>query len=136
MSNYTEAPWKVKDYNPYIVVKNDDEIYIRICDTANKWTGYDEGIANAQLIAASPEIYNNAKKLIDVAVESGADAVKFQKREPEVAVPEEEWHKKRKTPWGTLDYIDYKRKIEFGYEEYKEIDEHCKEKDIIWTASV
>jgi len=78
----------------------------------------------------------NAKRMIDMADFADADAVKFQKREPEVAVPEEEWHKKRETPWGTLDYIDYKKKIEFGDEEYKEIDEYCKEKDILWSASV
>jgi N-acetylneuraminate synthase len=75
------------------------------------------------------------KELIDKAVKAGAQAVKFQKRTPEICVPEEEKFKMRETPWGTMTYLAYKEKIEFGYKEYKEIDEYCKEKGIIWFAS-
>jgi len=76
-----------------------------------------------------------AKKLIDLAYLCNVDAVKFQKRTPDICVPE---HKKNliyETPWGDIPYIEYKKKIEFEYEEYKEIDRYCKEKEIIWFAS-
>jgi N-acetylneuraminate synthase len=76
-----------------------------------------------------------AKKLIDAAVECHCDAVKFQKRTPELCVPKDQWEIKRDTPWGQMSYIDYKRKTEFGLEEYKEIDRYCKEKGIAWFAS-
>ena len=77
-----------------------------------------------------------AKKLIDVAVVAGVDAVKFQKRVPELAVPRDQWDVPRETPWGVMRYIDYKKKIEFGHEEYAEIDKYAKEKNITWFASV
>tara|TARA_R110000824_G_scaffold232511_1_gene420572 strand:+ start:11845 stop:12684 length:840 start_codon:yes stop_codon:yes gene_type:complete len=77
-----------------------------------------------------------AKKLIDVATVAGCDYVKFQKREPEVCVPKEQRNKIRETPWGSLKYIDYKKRLEFGREEYDEIDQYCKEKQIRWFASV
>lgn len=76
-----------------------------------------------------------AKKLIDGAVFSGCDAVKFQKRTPELCVPKDQWDLERDTPWGRIQYIEYRRKIEFGFEEYLEIDECCKEKGIDWFAS-
>ena len=75
------------------------------------------------------------KKLIDGAVEAKCDAVKFQKRTPEICVPLDQWSKMRDTPWGQMTYIDYKKKIEFGAEEYAEIDRYCKEKKIDWFAS-
>ncbi len=75
------------------------------------------------------------KKLIDWASIAGVDAVKFQKRTPELAVPRDQWDKERKTPWGTMSYIDYKRKIEFGAAEFDEIDAYCKSKKIDWFAS-
>lgn len=77
-----------------------------------------------------------AKKLIDVASVAGCNYVKFQKRTPELCVPEEQKYKKRQTPWGEMTYIDYKNKIEFGKEQYDEIDKYCKEKNISWFASV
>ena len=77
----------------------------------------------------------NAKKLIDMAVMLGADAVKFQKRTPEICVPEHQRNIPRETPWGTMSYFDYKKMIEFEEEEYKEIDRYCKEKGILWFAS-
>jgi N-acetylneuraminate synthase len=76
-----------------------------------------------------------AKKLIDGAVEAGCDAVKFQKRTPEICVPKDQWNKMRETPWGQMTYIDYKKRIEFGIVEYAEIDKYCKLKNIDWFAS-
>ena len=64
-----------------------------------------------------------AKKLIDIAAVSGCDAVKFQKRNPDVCVPEHQKGVLRETPWGTMTYLDYKYRVEFGKEEYDEIDE-------------
>jgi N-acetylneuraminate synthase len=64
-----------------------------------------------------------AKKLIDWASIAGCDAVKFQKRTPELCVPKDQWEKQRQTPWGTMSYIDYKRKTEFGKAEFEEIDQ-------------
>ena len=76
-----------------------------------------------------------AKKLIDGAVFAGCDAVKFQKRTPELCVPKDQWDIERDTPWGRLTYIEYRRKVEFGFEEYFEIDSYCKSKGIDWFAS-
>ncbi len=78
---------------------------------------------------------DKAKKLIDLAVMAGCNAVKFQKREPDLCVPEHQKSKMRETPWGYISYIDYKHKIEFGKKEYDEIDRYCKEKKIDWFAS-
>ncbi len=76
------------------------------------------------------------KKIIDQAVIAGFDYVKFQKRNPEKAVPESQKNLLRETPWGTMKYIDYKHKIEFSKLEYDEIDKYCKSKNIEWFASV
>ena len=76
-----------------------------------------------------------AKRLIDVAVMAGADAVKFQKRNPEKATPPEYRQVMRETPWGLMTYLEYRYRVEFGYEEYAEIDRYCKEKGIHWLAS-
>ena len=76
-----------------------------------------------------------AKRLIDVAVMAGCDAVKFQKRTPEKAVPPEYTDVMRETPWGIMSYLDYRRRVEFRQEDYQEIDRYCKEKDILWYAS-
>ena len=76
-----------------------------------------------------------AKKLVDIAAVSGCDAVKFQKRNPDVCVPERQKNIPRETPWGTMSYLDYKYRMEFGKEEYDEIDDYCKEKNIAWSAS-
>lgn len=76
-----------------------------------------------------------AKKLIDAAVLSGCDAVKFQKRNPDVCVPEHQKDILRETPWGTMTYLEYKHRVEFGKEEYDEIDQYCKDKGIAWSAS-
>lgn len=76
-----------------------------------------------------------AKKLIDEAVIAKASAVKFQKRTPEICVPKDQWEIQRDTPWGRMSYIDYKRKTEFGLEEYAAIDRYCREVGIDWFVS-
>lgn len=77
-----------------------------------------------------------AKKLIDAAVKAGVDAVKFQKRTPEVSVPERMRNMMRETPWGYISYMEYRLKVEFGEREYKEIDKYCNQKGITWFVSV
>ena len=77
-----------------------------------------------------------AKSLIDVAARHGMDAVKFQKRTPELCVPPEQRGHMRETPWGYITYLDYRYKVEFGQEEYAEIDRYCKQVGIPWFASV
>jgi N-acetylneuraminate synthase len=76
-----------------------------------------------------------AKKLIDCAVDAKCDAVKFQKRTPELCVPPSERAKMRQTPWGYITYMEYRRRVEFGVDEYSEIDRYCSQKNIVWTAS-
>ena len=76
-----------------------------------------------------------AKKLIDIAKVAGCDVVKFQKRNPDVCVPEHQKSVMRDTPWGKMTYLEYKYKVEFEKNEYDEIDTYCKNKQIDWTAS-
>jgi len=77
-----------------------------------------------------------AKELIRVAKEAGMDAVKFQKRTPELCVPKEQRDQMRETPWGYITYMEYRQKVEFTPEQYQEIDRYCKEVGIQWFASV
>ncbi len=76
-----------------------------------------------------------AKKLMDATFACGWDAVKFQKRTPDIAVPEAQKQVMRDTPWGRMPYIDYKKKIEFEKPEYDEIDDYCRRKPLAWSAS-
>ena len=76
-----------------------------------------------------------AKQLMDVAVETGCDAVKFQKRTPEICVPEEQKSIPRETPWGTMTYFEYKKRIEFEQKEFEQIDAYAKKIGIDWFAS-
>jgi N-acetylneuraminate synthase len=76
-----------------------------------------------------------ARRLIDVAVMAGCDAVKFQKRTPELSTPRHQWDIERDTPWGRIPYIEYRYKVEFGYDEYFQIDEYCKQRGIEWFVS-
>ena len=76
-----------------------------------------------------------AKKLIDIAHVAGCDVVKFQKRNPDICVPEHQKNIIRETPWGEMTYLEYKYKVEFGKNEYDEIDEYCNQKGITWSAS-
>ena len=76
-----------------------------------------------------------AKKLIDISAAAGCDAVKFQKRNPDICVPEHQKSVMRDTPWGKMTYLEYKYKVEFNKEQYDEIDFYCKSKGISWSAS-
>lgn len=76
-----------------------------------------------------------AKKLIEGAAQAGCDAVKFQKRTPELCVPMDQRLIERDTPWGRMTYMDYRYKVEFGFDDYAEIDAYCREKGIAWFAS-
>ncbi|HVV12717.1 N-acetylneuraminate synthase family protein [Amycolatopsis sp.] len=76
-----------------------------------------------------------AKQLIQVAASTGVDAVKFQKRTPEIATPPDMRDTMRDTPWGEMTYLDYRHRVEFGIAEYEEIDRYCKELGIAWFAS-
>ena len=75
------------------------------------------------------------KKLVDVAAETGLNAVKFQKRTPELCVPRDQWDIERDTPWGVMKYIDYRHKIEFDQSEYQEISDYCASRGVDWFAS-
>ncbi len=106
---------------------------VRIGD---RWVGEGEPV----FVVAEIGINHNgsleiARKLIDGAVLAGADAVKFQKRTPELCVPKDQWQLERETPWGRMTYLDYRRKVEFGEREYAAIDRHCRERGILWFAS-
>jgi len=74
------------------------------------------------------------KDLIDVAAESGCDAVKFQKRDLDQVYTQEFLDSSRESPWGTTQR-EQKAGLEFGINEYQEIDQYCKEKGIEWFAS-
>lgn len=78
----------------------------------------------------------NAKKMIDAARHAGVDAVKFQKRTPELCVPDNQKKQMRETPWGYITYLEYRYKVEFGEVEYREIDRYCKQVGMDWFASV
>lgn len=76
-----------------------------------------------------------ALQLIDGAADAGADAVKFQKRDPDVCVPEHQKSVQRETPWGPMTYLEYKHRMEFGEAEFDAIDAHCRKRSIAWFAS-
>ncbi|WP_426186730.1 N-acetylneuraminate synthase family protein [Microbacterium sp. TWP3-1-2b2] len=78
---------------------------------------------------------DTAKRLIDVAADAGADAVKFQKRTPEISTPEHMRDVPRETPWGTMTYLDYRRRVEFGRDEYVEVGDHATLRGLDWFAS-
>ena len=97
------------------------------------------GDGNQCFITAEIGINHNgsvklAKRLIDMAVSAGCDAVKFQKRTIDIVYTPEELAKERQSVFGETNG-DLKRGLEFGFEQYKEIDEYCKQKGIIWYAS-
>ncbi|HVN56294.1 MAG TPA: N-acetylneuraminate synthase family protein [Anaerolineaceae bacterium] len=77
-----------------------------------------------------------ARQLIQAAKHAGVDAVKLQKRTPELCVPPQQRGQMRETPWGYITYLDYRYKVEFGAEEYREVDRYAKEMGITWFASV
>jgi N-acetylneuraminate synthase len=102
----------------------------------NRWVG----AGHPTYIIAEIGINHNgdvqvAKDLIKAAHEAGVDAVKFQKRTPEICVPDHQKGQMRDTPWGYISYLDYRYKVEFGQEEYAEIDAYAKSLGIDWLAS-
>jgi N-acetylneuraminate synthase len=76
-----------------------------------------------------------AKQLIDVAADAGADAVKFQKRTPEISTPVHMRDTLRETPWGTMTYLDYRYRVEFTREQYVEVSDHALLRGLDWFAS-
>lgn len=76
-----------------------------------------------------------AKKMIEGAIYAGCNAVKFQKRTPEVCVPKDQWNIERDTPWGRMSYIDYRHKMEFNKEEFGKLVKFCNERGIVWFSS-
>ena len=77
-----------------------------------------------------------AKQMIDAAVHAGVEAVKFQKRTPEISTPPDQQKQMRETPWGYITYLDYRYKVEFNEDQYCEIDSYCRKKGIAWMVSV
>jgi N-acetylneuraminate synthase len=77
-----------------------------------------------------------ARQMIDAAVHAGVEAVKFQKRTPEISTPPDQQQQMRETPWGYITYLEYRHKVEFNEEQYCEIDSYCKSKGIAWMVSV
>jgi N-acetylneuraminate synthase len=76
-----------------------------------------------------------AKQLIDVAADAGADAVKFQKRTPEVSTPVGVRDTLRETPWGTMTYLQYRHRVEFDRDQYIEVADHALLRGLDWFAS-
>ena len=77
-----------------------------------------------------------AFELIDIAVEAGWDMVKFQKRDADVCVPEDQKNLPKMWKGKEMTYLEYKKDIEFGLEEYKQIRAYCNRAGINWTVSV
>lgn len=103
----------------------------------NKWIG--DG--HPAYIVAEIGINHNgdiaiAKELIQAGKHASVDAVKFQKRTPELCVPLEQRNQMRETPWGYITYLDYRYKVEFDEEQYDEIDRFSRGVGMDWFASV
>jgi N-acetylneuraminate synthase len=101
-----------------------------------RWVGEGEPV----FVVAEIGINHNgsletARRLVDGACLAGADAVKFQKRTPELCVPREQWDVERDTPWGRMTYLDYRHRMEFGEAEFAALDRHCRERGLLWFAS-
>ena len=76
-----------------------------------------------------------AKRLIDVAADAGMQAVKFQKRTPEISTPEHMKATPRSTPWGEMTYLEYRYRVEFDRDQYIEIGDHATLRGLDWFAS-
>jgi N-acetylneuraminate synthase len=76
-----------------------------------------------------------AKRLIDVAADAGADAVKLQKRTPDLATPPHMRDVMRETPWGTMTYLEYRHRVELDRDQYIEIGDHATLRGLAWFAS-
>lgn len=95
---------------------------------------------NRPIVVAEIGINHNgsleiAKGLIAMAKNFGCDYVKFQKKTPELCVPQSQKNIMTMTQWGCMPYLEYKNKMEFGKREYSEIDKYCRELGIDWFAS-
>ena len=77
-----------------------------------------------------------ARRLIDVAKVAGVDAVKFQKRNPELCVSPEQQDVLRITPWGEMTYLEYRKRIEFDREQFDEVNRYCAQQNMPWFLSV
>ncbi len=77
-----------------------------------------------------------AKRLIDATFACGWDCVKFQKRNPDVCVPEQQKNMLKETPWGKMSYLEYKQRMEFNWKDYVEIRNYCNSKPLDWAVSV
>jgi len=86
-------------------------------------------------VLAEAEVLDLARQMIDAAAVAGCDAVKFQKRTPELCVPVDQRDILGEIPWGTMTYLDYRYRVEFGVPEYDAIDAQCRELGIDWFAS-
>lgn len=102
----------------------------------------DKTIAAGQPVFITAEIGINhngdmaiAKQLIDAAAYAGADAVKFQKRTPELCVPEDQKNVIRETPWGVMTYMEYRERMEFDLDQYDELGSYARERGMILFAS-
>lgn len=76
-----------------------------------------------------------AKRLIDVAADAGAQAVKFQKRTPAISTPEHMKSTMRQTPWGEMTYLEYRHRVEFDRDQYIELGDHATLRGLDWFAS-
>ena len=76
-----------------------------------------------------------AKQLIDVAAGAGAQAVKFQKRTPDISTPEHMKSVPRETPWGLMTYLEYRHRVEFDRDQYVEIGDYATVCGLDWFAS-
>jgi N-acetylneuraminate synthase len=102
--------------------------------------GYTIGEGHPTYVIAEIGINHNgsldlAKRLIAVAKAIGCDAVKFQKRNPEKCVPADQRDLMRETPWGYISYMEYRYRVELGEDDFRQIDQYCREHDIAWFAS-
>lgn len=76
-----------------------------------------------------------AKALVRTAHAAGCDAVKFQKRTPELCTPADQWHLERDTPWGRMSYLEYRHRVELSRDDYREFDALARELGLLWFAS-
>jgi N-acetylneuraminate synthase len=97
-------------------------------------------MTNIQIVAEIGINHNGsvdtAKKLMLIAKAAGCDYVKFQKRTPSICVPEDQKNVIKQTPWGEMTYLEYKRRIEFHFDEYTELFAYAKQLGIGMFASV
>ncbi len=76
-----------------------------------------------------------AKKMIEIAKNNNFDAVKFQKRDPDICIPEDQKYKMRDTPWGNITYLDYKKKIELNLKQLTSLKNFSKRLNLDFSAS-